>query len=230
MTDIFSPTLLVGLASGCYALGYLIINQMHLRLLVLIGSAFYVAYYATAAAEPLYGAIYTTLVLSAANLVGITLLTLGRYRIALPKAHTDIYGRFDILNPGDFRRVMAFGERHTLDANQDVTREGAPVDYLYYVIQGQISVAKRGSHFSMPEGLFIGEVAYLLNRPSAATTTLHAGAEIIRWELSTLRARSARDPRLKLAIDAMLGHDLAQKVAEAVAHPASPAVPLPQGT
>ncbi|WP_375281733.1 hypothetical protein [Pseudooctadecabacter sp.] len=57
MDTIFTPGVLIICAGGAFTLGYLIINQMALRGLMLIGSAFYVAYYATAAATPLWGAI-----------------------------------------------------------------------------------------------------------------------------------------------------------------------------
>ncbi|MCF2870151.1 cyclic nucleotide-binding domain-containing protein [Octadecabacter sp. G9-8] len=225
MFDFFTPAVLVSLASGCYALGYLIINKMQLRLFVLIGSAFYIAYYATAAAEPLYGAIYTTIGLTTANLIGMIILTMGRFRIALPRAHADIYDRFNIVNPGDFRQVMKHATRTTLDQDTVVTHEGDTVTHLVYVIKGAINVTKTGAQFTMPAGVFIGEVAYLLDRPSAATSTVLAGAEIVRWDLNDMRRTSARNPRFKLAMDAILGHDLAQKVTHAVAHPASPVVP-----
>lgn len=220
MWDFFTPAVLVSLASGCYALGYLIINQMRLRIFVLIGSAFYIAYYATAAAEPLYGAIYTTIGLSAANLIGMVLLTLGQFRIALPKAHVDIYDRFDIVNPGDFRHVMKTAERSALDADTTVTQQGTAVTHLVYVLSGSIKVTKGGTQFDMPHGVFIGEVAYLLDQASSATCVVAKGSEILRWDLDEIRRSAKRNPRFKLALDAMLGHDLAQKVARAVAHPA----------
>lgn len=220
MWDIFTPTVLVTLASGCYALGYLIIHQMRLRMFMLLGSAFYIAYYATAAADPLYGAIYTTLALTTANLIGMATLTLSRLHIALPKAHVDIYDRFATVNPGDFRLVMKPAERMTLHDNTPVTFEGTPVRHLVYVLNGTIAVTKRGEDFDMPHGVFIGEVAYLLDQPAAATCVVSKGSEILRWDLDTVRRNTARDPRFKLALDAMLSHDLANKVAHAVAHPA----------
>ena len=220
MWDVFTPALLVSLASGCYALGYLIINQMRLRMFVLVGSAFYIAYYATAAAEPLYGAIYTTIGLSVANLIGMATLTLSGFRIALPKAHTDIYDRFSIVNLGDFRLVMKSADRLVLNDDTIVTTEGAPVTHLTYVVRGSVNVTKIDEVFSMTQGVFIGEVAYLLDQPSAATSTVAAGSEVLRWNLDDMRKTSARNPRFKLALDAMLSRDLANKVAHAVAHPA----------
>ncbi|MFB1024886.1 MAG: cyclic nucleotide-binding domain-containing protein, partial [Octadecabacter sp.] len=83
-------------------MGYLLINQMQLRMMMFIGSSFHVAYYATVAAVPLYGVIYTSMGLMLTNLIGMAVLTLRRFRISLPAAHTDIYPMFSMLSPGDF--------------------------------------------------------------------------------------------------------------------------------
>lgn len=220
MWDIFTPNVLVSLASGCHALGYLIIHQMRLRIFMLIGSVFYLAYYATAAADPLWSAMYTTAGLTMANAVGMAMLTLRRFRVSLPAAHVDIYDQFSIANPGDFRQVMKSAERTTLAEDTVVTREGQPVTHLVYVIHGHTNVTKKDTAFELPQGVFIGEVAYLLDQPSAATCTVAAGSEVVLWDLEVMRQTTIHNPRFKLALDAMLSRDLANKVAHAVAHPA----------
>lgn len=217
MTDFFTPNVLIGLAATAFALGYLTIHQMQLRMLMFIGSILYIAYYATAAAEPLYGGIYTTMGMMVANLTGMAILVLRRFRISLPAAHTDIYPKFQMLAPGDFRLVMKHADRISIKEDSVVTSEGDPVTHLYYVLSGSVDVRKRGAEFKLPDGLFVGEVAYLLQRPSVATTTIYAGAEVLRWDLNDLRQNITRNPRFKLAMDAMLSYDLAQKVGEAVA-------------
>lgn len=222
MLDLLTPTILIGLAGSCFVLGYLMINQMMLRLLVLTGSLFYIAYYATAAETPLWGAIYMSLAMVTANLIGIATLAARRARISLPRAHADIYDQFDVLTPGDFRLVMHYADRYIMPSDHEITTEGAPIDGLYFVLSGQVRVSKRGVTFPLPDGLFVGEVAYLLDRPSVATTHLSKGSEILRWDLDLLRQKARRNPRLKLAIDAMLSRDLAGKVAEAVAQHSAP--------
>jgi hypothetical protein len=44
MTDFFTPKVLIACAAGAFALGNLLINQMQLRMMMFIGSSFYVAY------------------------------------------------------------------------------------------------------------------------------------------------------------------------------------------
>jgi hypothetical protein len=224
MMDLFTPNVLIACAAGAFAIGYLTINQMKLRMLMLIGSTFYIAYYATAAADPLYGGIFTTMGMMLTNLIGMAALTLRRFRISLPAAHTDSYPMFSMLPPGDFRLVMKHADRAILDADQTVTTEGDAVKRLYFILSGSAKFRKRGAQFDLPDGVFVGEVAYLLQRSSVATTTISAGAEVLRWDVDDMRQNIARNPRFKLAIDAMLSHDLARKVGEAVAPQMEPQV------
>ena len=50
------PDYLVACAGFIYIVAFLIINQIVLRCMLLVGSAFYVAYYAVVAGEPLWSA------------------------------------------------------------------------------------------------------------------------------------------------------------------------------
>jgi len=215
--DILTPTVLVTLAGGFYALGLLIINQMLLRLMIFSGSIAYLAYYWTAADTPLWGAIYTTAILMAANIIGMANLLLRNARFAVPRGFADIYPNFSPLLPGDFRALMNLSERITITSDTTLSREAAPQDKLYFIIKGIPTVTKMGTSFPMAERIFVGEVAYLTGKGSAATTSVRAGTEVLSWDLSRLRKSTARTPRLKLALDAVISQDLARKVALAVA-------------
>jgi hypothetical protein len=61
--------------------------------------------------------------------------------------------------------------------------------------------------------VFIGEVALPLQRPSVATTTIAAGAEVLRWDVDDDMQKTSPETRDKLAIDAMLSYDLRAKSA-----------------
>lgn len=225
--DFALPDLLVAAAAGTYFLGYLTINQIVLRLFVLTGTLFYIAYYATAADTPLWVAIWTSVALLASNLYGLFLLLAGRSRWSLPKGFLDVYqdtDRFSSLTPGDFRALVRDARRITLEKAQIVSNEDSDLDRLYYLVTGGAHVTKKGRAFRLPNDVFIGEVAYLLNRNSAATISIDAGSDILVWDFETLKRRSARRPRYKLALEAVVSRDLAMKVAEAVspqatAHP-----------
>lgn len=211
------PKTLVYAAGVFYILGLLIINQITLRLMVLTGTCFYTLYYATVAAEPLWEAMFISMLIGCANLYGLAILFAGRSRLAIPRAHADIFDHFYSMKPGDFRILMRRARRYVVTKETPLTTEGQPLDRLYYIISGQTFVIKKGDRFNVPEGVFVGEVAYLTSGRAAATTTLAAGSEVLEWTTADLTASSQRSVRFKLALEAVLSLDLAQKVSHSVA-------------
>lgn len=213
---VFSPDLFVALAGLTFCIGYLIINQIWLRLVMMIGSSFYIVFYATVAEAPLWGAIWGSVAMIGCNIAGLAAIFARNAEWRVPAHLRDIRQRFDRLTAGDFLELMRMADRETFDTETVLGREGQPVRDLYYVINGSMEVEKRGMRFHLPSGVFVGETAYLLDRPVAATTVLAPGGEVIRWDVAGLRARAARKPRLALAVDAMISRDLAAKVTLAV--------------
>lgn len=225
---VLTPTFYIVAASTLFIIGYLIINQVILRLVMMAGNISYIAYYATAADTPLWGAIYGTILMIAANIIGLTALYMRNASFSVPGKHADIFELFAPVRPGDFRALMRLGHRRILTEETILSREGLPIDHLYYIIKGTAHVVKGKSAFPMPAPVFTGEVAYLLGRDSVATTIVPAGAEIISWSTEDLRLATKRKPRIKLALDAIISRDLATKVSFAVAPPSDAVKPVTQ--
>lgn len=217
MTHILSAETIVLIAGVFFTLGYLIIHQVLLRVMLLMGTAFYVVYYATVGPAPLWEAIYVSSIMGLANLIGLTNLLLRRSTFCLPAAHRDIYPRFSHMMPGDFRALMKLADRRVLCAPEQVTQQDHTTLYLTYVIRGSMEVEKSGEFFILPEGLFAGELAYLNNQTSVATTWVREGSEIVQWPVTELRRYAARRDRFRHALEGMIGKDLATKVTAAVA-------------
>lgn len=199
-------------------MAYLVINQVILRLLVLLGTGFYIWYYWIVADVPLWDAVITSVVLGIANLIGLANLFLHKSRLYVPSAHRDIYdGPFFHMPPQDFRTLMSVCKRKTLTERTKITEESKSVNQLYFVVSGDIEIEKLEEQFSMPSGLFVGEIAYLTARRSSATTHLPEGAEVLIWDFETLKKKSENNARFKMALEALISRDLALKVAVAVA-------------
>ncbi len=217
MAELLTPETLVLLAGATFVLGYLTINQVLLRVFVLVGTVLYIWYYATVAAAPLWEAIYTSLAMGAANLFGLMSLLAQRSRMIVPARHRDIYPQFGNLTPGDFRALIRRAERFSTTEDVLLANEGGASQDLYFIIKGGARVQKLGAEFVLPSGTFVGEVAYLTGKQSAATTELLGGSEVLRWSYADLYRRSAKSSRFKLALEAMISGDLAAKVSLAVA-------------
>lgn len=219
MTEITLPDILVLGAGISFVLAFLIINQVMLRIILLIGTLLYIWYYAVAADTPLWMAIWVSVANLIANMIGLSVLLGSRSRAALPKGFADIYDRspvFQDLPPGDFRALMKMARRYTADTDITLTREHQRGEKLFYILDGVARVEKLGNHFDMPGQFFVGEVAYLLNTNSAATTVVNSGTEIIEWTFKDLRAGSRKKVRFKLALESLISRDLANKVSLAV--------------
>ena len=214
--EILSPSTWVIIAGGLYIIGYLFINQVYLRLSMLGGSMAYIAYYWIVADQPLWGAIITSALMIVANLIGLANLYARNAAWAVPKDHLDIFPLFTPLQPGDFRALVQRATRYTLTEDTTVTTQGQKPPKVYFVIDGTFEVHKGTADFAVYGPTFVGEVAYLLGTPSAATTILSKGCEVLEWSLDDLVTRSARQPRFKLALDAVISRDLARKVSLAV--------------
>ncbi len=209
--------MLVYAAGVCYVLGLLIINQVALRVMLLFGTFFYILYYWFVAQTPLWDAIYISSLIGAANLSGLLALVARKSRLALPRAHRDIYDHFPGLPPGDFRTLMHYAKRYTIDEPTRLTIEGAPMARLFYTLSGEITITKKNDLFKMPSGVFIGEVAFLTHQHASATTIMSAGSELIEWSAADLRRASEKSSQFKMALEATLSLDMARKVAYSVA-------------
>lgn len=215
MNGAFFADFLVLLAGGMFVLGYLIINQMVLRVMLLLGTFLYIWYYAVLDATPLWPAIWASMATGLANLIGLFSLMARNSKWAIPTAYRDIYDQFDILPPGDFRKLMLAAKRVKREAGYRLTDEGAPVDTLYYIVDGDVAVEKFGERFLIPKGVFIGEVAYLTGNLASAKTSLESDSDVLEWDVAMLKQIATRDPKFRLAMDAMISMDLAGKIARA---------------
>lgn len=213
---LFSPENLVYLAGFFYVVGLAITNQIVLRLLVLTGTFVYIVYYAIIAENPLWPAIYVSILIGIANIGGLTSLVARRSRLAIPRQHADIYHTFPPLPPGDFRALMKLAHRHKLTQDTQVTEENNTGRKLYYVISGSTLVRKGDQAFVLPPHIFLGEIAFLIGTPSSASAWLEEGSEVLEWDFEALKHRCARTPRFKLALEAAISTDLANKVARSM--------------
>jgi hypothetical protein len=223
MSDLTLADYAVLLAGACYFIGYLITNQIYLRLSLMIGTGFYIWYYAIVDETPLWAPIWISVSLTAANLTGIFSLWLRKSPLSIPARDKDIYEMFSVLPPGDFRKLMRVAHRHRLPAGSVLTREGQPVTSIYFILSGVVDVEKFGERFHLPDRIFLGEVAYLTGEVASATTLLVEDGDVLKWDVAQIRRHAKRDVRFKLALDALVSMDLARKVARAGAPQARPA-------
>lgn len=204
---------LVIIAMLGYVLGFIFKDQIILRLLVLAGTLFYIAYYYVHPAEPLWGAIFASVMIMAANLIGLGRLLYSRLPIGIPADQWPIFKALDGLEPGEFRKLMSLGAMKFAEESIVLTKESDVVDSLYFAISGDLTGDKSGHPFKMYAGEFIGEVSFMLGGPATATVRIAKGGVYYEWKKDRLRKVLENHPRLSQAFEALIGRDMAKKVA-----------------
>lgn len=228
LDSIFIPQNLVFLAGALYVAGMAITNQIILRFFILAGSCIYLFYYGTINETPLWEAIYVSLLIIVANIFGLSSLIARRSRLAIPRAHADIFDDFPDLPPGDFRSLMKLATRQVLKEDKQLTAEGDAGTKLYYVLNGDTLLRKGEQAFVLPPKMFLGEIAFLVGTPSSASAWLEAGSELLEWDFGQLKRKCAKSARFKLALEAAISMDLAQKVAVSTGKNAVPVASIPE--
>ena len=224
MLEAFDTGYLVHIAMLGYVLGFLFRDQIILRLLVLVGTVLYIAYYYFHPAEPLWGAIYASLLIGAATLIGLFRVVYNRLQIGISAQHWPIFETLKGLEPGEFRRLIRIGEVRQCDEVLELTREGETPENLYFIMSGDAEVEKGDRIFPIGSGEFVGEISFVMNAPASATVRLPAGGVFVQWPQDALRAEVRRCPQLQAAFEALIGRDMARKIAVGVRIPTEDAV------
>jgi CRP-like cAMP-binding protein len=193
--------------------GYLARDELWLRLLMLAASANYLAYYYTVTDDPLWEAILTSGALALVNLAVIGIVILERTTLAMSRQVASIYRSFEMLTPGQFRRIMRLGDIRTATQTVRLTTEGEQVQKLCFVTNGSVTVTKQGRRTDIGARIFVGEIAYATGRPASATVDVTPGTVWIEWDQEKLRRLARRFPSLGVALVAQFNVDLLDKVA-----------------
>ena len=213
---IFETSLLVHAATLTYVLGFAFRNQITLRLLVLIGTIFYILYYYFHTTTPLWDAIFGSVLIAIATAHGLIMLIYSRYPVGFSRTDREIFAKFDMLEPGQFRQLMKAGKMHFTSENIVLTREDEIAEQMYFVLNGQIEIAKRDRVFLVPDHSFVGEIGFVLDGPASATARLPAGGSYIAWDRSVLNTLLERKTQLRQAFNALVTQDIASKLSTSV--------------
>lgn len=211
---LFAKENIVHLGAALYLIGFLFRGQVLLRAFVIAGDLVYISYFYFAPEVPLWGGVFWSAVFMIVNTVMIARVLADRTPFRMSGEERQLFSLLDTLSPGEFRQLIRIGRWHTATRATVLAEENRPLDSLYYVLDGDICIAKSGGAPRLigPHA-FIGEVAFLLAQPASATVTVAAGARYVTWNRAALRQQQLRAPSLAVALSAALNKDMAAKVA-----------------
>lgn len=206
------PGTLVFAAAAIQAAALLFRGQVRIRVLLLIGSGVYLAYYMLATSEPLWEAMIATIAMALANIYGLIDLLLGNKVRSIPSHQMSLFSAFAGVEPDEFRLLMRDGEITVAPVDQFLTTRGDMPENLYFLIDGDVDIHSETGRRRLSSGHFIGETCLLLGTPSPETVCARAGAQIVIWPRKKLLFSMERHPKLKSAMTSLLGRDMARKL------------------
>ncbi len=220
------PGLLVHVAAMTQVAGFMLRDQLRLRALVALGGALYLLYYYLAPTAPLWEAMFWSATMICVNLAMIALIARNRSRRALSDDALRMYGAFEAMEPGDFRRLLRLARVFDVDAPTPLTRLGERADRVFYVIHGSVEIVRADRALTAHGPMFIGEMRYLLGCGASATVTAARGGRVAEWDAKALRKFCARHDRIARALESAFNRDLALKLHGGADQPALDPDPL----
>src|SRR6478752_1727417 len=172
----YLDVVLVNIAALIGVAGVAFKDQIALRATLILSTVLYITYFFVVPQAPLWNSIFWSLINLGVNAVVMVRLIFDRTHFRMSDDELRLFASFRSLSPGEFRALNSLATWRTAGTRTLLTREGAPLDKLYYVIDGAIGIAKSGRTFPIAAGAFIGEIAFLRGQPATATVTLEAGA------------------------------------------------------
>lgn len=221
MLENLDASLLLHAGAVVYVIAFLFRDEALIRLFSVIGTLLYMGYYFWYPAEPLWDAIITSTIFLGANVVVIFMILLERTTFRMSEDEKRLYEGFATLTPGEFRRLLKLASWNASDGEAVLTRAGERPSRLFYILDGDVLIDKGGSQFPVSDGRFIGEIGFVLGEPATGTVTAPEGTRYVSWTSDELERLGRKKPAIGTALTALLGKDLARKLAESVQAPAT---------
>ena len=204
---------IVHVGAVLYLAGFLFRNQLLLRGFIIAGDFFYILYYFFAPDVPLWGGIFWSAMFMLANVVMIGLILADSMHFRLDRNEKRLFVLLQDLTPGEFRKLLSIGRAETAASHLGLTQEGKPLEELFFVLDRDIMIEKKGSQAVIPSDTFIGEIAFLLGQPASATVTLDPGTPYFVWKTAELKALMKANPSLGTSLSLAMNKKMAQKIA-----------------
>jgi len=200
--------------AGLVSVGALALkDQLKLRGVLLVGLAFSLLSHVVGLQHPAWPDLFWTATSFAIDVYVLTQLIFDRTHFGLTPEQEKLFWAFKVLTPGEFRSLVKVAQWKTAHEGELLTQAGVKPDHLFYVLDGEVRIAKGERAFTVQPRSFIGEVAYLHDCPASASVTLGEGARYLSWDLATLERRLESGRALRAAMMRLLSLDTAQKVA-----------------
>ena len=190
-------------------------NQLQLRSVLLVSIAANIVDHMFIRDGANLNSLFWDVIALGTNVYVLIGLVLDRTHIGLTDEEEVLFEAWGSLTPGEFRNLLRLGRWRTATEPETLTHEGVVPDRLFYVLKGDLHLLKGARDITLSAPAFIGEVAFVKERPASATVRALAGTRYLEWSTSGLRAYFGKRQAMRVAVMRLLSADMAMKVARA---------------
>jgi CRP-like cAMP-binding protein len=195
------------------AISYWLTDILWLRVVAVVGLSLEIVYFLLSGGDLRTG-IGWDLIFILINLYQIVYLVRDRLSLRLPEEDRALLRRaFTGLNDAQIARLLNAGALRNLPAGTRLADENQPLEKLYFLCAGRVGVAIGGRDVSqLEEGNFVGEVAFLTERPATATVIAATECRVLAFDRDTLKRFFQNETEVAGLIYQLIGRELAHKI------------------
>lgn len=195
------------------AVSYWLTDIFWLRVVAVVGLSLEIVYFLMSGGD-LRAGIGWDLVFIAINLYQLYRLVQERLSLRLPEKDRDLLRKVLAgLNDGQIARLLGAGALYDLPAGTTLAEENEALEKLYFICDGRVSVTISGRAVSqLEEGNFVGEVAFLTERPATATVVAETPLRALAFDRDTLNQFFKNETEVAGLIYQLIGRELAHKI------------------
>src|SRR6476620_309465 len=195
------------------AISYWLTDIFWLRLVAVVGLSFEILYFWHSGGDLRTG-IGWDLIFIIINAYQLYRLLRDRLSLRLPEADRHLLRSVFIgLDDAQIARLLAAGAFCDLADGTTLAVEDEPLEKIYFICAGRVGVTIAGREVShLERGNFVGEVAFLTEKPATATVIADGNVRALVFEGAKLNQFFRNETEVAGLIYQLLGRELAQKI------------------
>jgi CRP-like cAMP-binding protein len=195
------------------AVSYWLTNMFWLRLVAVVGLSLEILYFWLSAGDLRTG-IGWDLIFISINLYQIYRIVKDRLSLRLPEPDRELLRSvLTGLDDAQIARLLMAGELCEIAEGTTLAEEDQPLGKLFFICAGRVRVTISGRKVShLEKGNFVGEVAFLTEKPATATVIAEDAVRALVFETGKLNRFFRNEAEVAGLIYQLLGRELAYKM------------------
>ena len=195
------------------AISYWLTDMFWLRLVAVVGLSLEILYFWLSGGDLRTG-IGWDLIFIGINLYQIYRLVKDRLSLRLPEPDRELLRSvLTGLDDAQIARLLFAGEFCEIAQGTTLAEENQPLERLFFICAGRVRVTIAGRQVShLEKGNFVGEVAFLTEKPATATVIAEGAVRALVFETGKLNQFFHDEAEVAGLIYQLLGRELAYKM------------------